>query len=183
MSEDNSHVVGVIQMINKVSYDGQPEHFDEEDVEIMQLFATFVRPKLMLSASKDKDCEGQMALGGVKHPSSKTPAKKNEMSLGAFAEENFARFYMAGVVMAFEHLHSKKILYRDLKPENLLLDFKGNVKLTDMGLAKVCIGKAYTACGTPDYFAPELIASTGHTIAVDWWTLGILAFELLSGAG
>jgi len=86
MSEDNSHVVGVIQMINKVSYDGQPEHFDEEDVEIMQLFATFVRPKLMLSASKDKDCEGQMALGGVKHPSSKTPAKKNEMSLGAFAE-------------------------------------------------------------------------------------------------
>jgi len=100
---------------------------------------------------------------------------------GFFGKENFARFYMAGVVMAFEHLHSKKILYRDLKPENLLLDFKGNVKLTDMGLAKVCIGKAYAACGTPDYFAPELIASTGHTIAVDWWTLGILAFELLSG--
>lgn len=100
---------------------------------------------------------------------------------GFFGKENFARFYTAGVVMAFEHLHGKKILYRDLKPENLLLDNKGNVKLTDMGLAKVCIGKAYTACGTPDYFAPELIASTGHNLAVDWWTLGIFTFELLSG--
>ncbi|CAK9087486.1 cGMP-dependent protein kinase egl-4 (Egg-laying defective protein 4) [Durusdinium trenchii] len=100
---------------------------------------------------------------------------------GFFGKENFARFYTAGVVMAFEHLHGKKILYRDLKPENLLLDEKGNVKLTDMGLAKVCIGKAFTACGTPDYFAPQLIASTGHNIAVDWWTLGIFAFELLSG--
>merc|ERR1711879_879624 len=57
----------------------------------------------------------------------------------------------------------------------------GQVKLTDMGLAKFVIGKTYTTCGTPDYFAPELIASTGHTNAVDWWTLGILTFELMSG--
>ena len=62
-----------------------------------------------------------------------------------------------------------------------MLDGKGHVKLTDMGLAKVCIGKCFTACGTPDYFAPELIASTGHGLPVDWWTLGILLFELLSG--
>jgi cGMP-dependent protein kinase len=58
---------------------------------------------------------------------------------------------------------------------------QGQLKLTDMGLAKFVIGKTYTTCGTPDYFAPELIASTGHTIAVDWWTLGILVFELMSG--
>ncbi|CAJ1349301.1 unnamed protein product [Effrenium voratum] len=100
---------------------------------------------------------------------------------GFFGKENFVRFYAAGVVMAFDHLHGKKILYRDLKPENLLLNEKGNIKLADMGLAKICIGKTYTACGTPDYFAPELIASTGHTIAVDWWTLGIFIFELMSG--
>merc|ERR1711953_157122 len=68
-----------------------------------------------------------------------------------------------------------------LKPENLLLNDGGMLKLTDMGLAKVVAGKTYTTCGTPDYFAPELIASKGHTNAVDWWTLGILTFELLSG--
>merc|ERR1711972_761360 len=92
-----------------------------------------------------------------------------------------AKFYTAGTVFAFEHLHAKKIIFRDLKPENLLLNEKGEVKLTDMGLAKVVVGKTYTTCGTPDYFAPELIASKGHTDAVDWWTLGILTFELLSG--
>ena len=88
---------------------------------------------------------------------------------------------MAGVVLAFEHLHERHIVYRDLKPENLLLTSQGHIKLTDMGLAKFVIGKTYTTCGTPDYFAPELIASVGHTNAVDWWTLGILLFELLSG--
>merc|ERR1719371_131018 len=67
------------------------------------------------------------------------------------------------------------------EPVSRLLNTKGQVKLTDMGLAKVVVGKTYTTCGTPDYFAPELIASTGHTRAVDWWTLGILTFELMAG--
>merc|ERR1719329_298649 len=92
-----------------------------------------------------------------------------------------ARFYSAGVIFAFLHLHERYIIYRDLKPENLLLTDRGHIKLTDMGLAKFVIGKTFTTCGTPDYFAPELIASSGHSRAVDWWTLGILIFELLSG--
>ncbi|CAD7972545.1 unnamed protein product [Amoebophrya sp. A25] len=90
-------------------------------------------------------------------------------------------FYSACVVKAFEHLHDRKIIYRDLKPENMLLDQAGYCKLTDMGLAKFVIGRTYTTCGTPDYFAPEIIQSTGHTNAVDWWTFGILVYELLVG--
>jgi cGMP-dependent protein kinase len=100
---------------------------------------------------------------------------------GFHGSEKHAKFYCAGVVFSFEHMHERRIIYRDLKPENLLLNEKGEIKLTDMGLAKFVIGKTYTTCGTPDYFAPELIASTGHTNAVDWWTLGILMFELMSG--
>jgi serine/threonine protein kinase len=100
---------------------------------------------------------------------------------GFHGSETHAKFYVAGTVMAFTHMHERRIIYRDLKPENLLLSDKGMLKITDMGLAKFVIGKTYTTCGTPDYFAPELIASTGHTNAVDWWTLGILLFELMSG--
>jgi len=100
---------------------------------------------------------------------------------GFHGSEKHAKFYVAGVVFAFDHVHARRIIYRDLKPENLLIAADGRMKLTDMGLAKFVIGKTYTTCGTPDYFAPELIASTGHTNAVDWWTLGILVFELMSG--
>jgi len=100
---------------------------------------------------------------------------------GFHGSEKHARYYAGSVLYAFEHLHNRHIIYRDLKPENLLLNDLGHMKLTDMGLAKFVIGKTYTTCGTPDYFAPELIASSGHTNAVDWWTLGILIFELLSG--
>merc|ERR1719160_2048961 len=82
---------------------------------------------------------------------------------------------------AFEHCHDRRIIYRDLKPENLLLTEHGHIKLTDMGLAKFVVGKTYTTCGTPDYFAPEVISSLGHTVSVDWWTLGILIFELMTG--
>jgi len=100
---------------------------------------------------------------------------------GFHGSEKHAKYYVAGVVCAFEHMHERRIIYRDLKPENLLLTEQGHLKITDMGLAKFVIGKTYTTCGTPDYFAPEMIASLGHTYAVDWWGLGILCFELMSG--
>jgi cGMP-dependent protein kinase len=115
----------------------------------------------------------ELALGGELYA---TYNKK-----GMWGNEACAKFYVAGTVFAFEHLHSKKIVFRDLKPENLLLNDEGHTKLTDMGLAKVVAGKTNTTCGTPDYFAPELVKSLGHNHAVDWWTLGILTFELLSG--
>jgi len=92
-----------------------------------------------------------------------------------------AQFYAGATLYAFEHMHEKMVVFRDLKPENLLLDAKGFCKLTDMGLAKVVVGKTSTTCGTPDYFAPEVIAGSGHGVAVDWWTLGILIFEFVAG--
>lgn len=91
-----------------------------------------------------------------------------------------AKFYAASVVLMFEYMHSFNIVYRDLKPENLLIDHKGFLKLTDFGFAKEISGKTYTLCGTPDYLAPELISGKGHGKAVDWWTLGILLFEMIA---
>lgn len=93
-----------------------------------------------------------------------------------------AKFYIAGISYALDHCHTLKIIYRDLKPENLLISEAGHPKLFDMNLAKVVLnGKTYTTCGTPDFFAPEMISSIGHTIAVDWWSLGILCFEMMTG--
>ncbi len=94
-----------------------------------------------------------------------------------------AMYYGASVVRGFQHLHERKIVFRDLKPENMLLSREGRCKLTDMGLAKlVWLGRTYTTCGTPDYFAPEVIQSCGHNSAVDWWTFGVLLYELTAGA-
>merc|ERR1712194_1001644 len=91
------------------------------------------------------------------------------------------RFYAAQIVMALQNLHNDSIVYRDLKPENLLLDLTGYMKITDFGFAKVVEDRTWTLCGTPEYLAPEIIQSKGHGRAVDWWALGILIFEMLAG--
>lgn len=100
-------------------------------------------------------------------------------------DEERAKFYAAEIILALEYLHSKNIIYRDLKPENVMLDKDGHIKLTDLGLSKegVAFGtaKAYTFCGTPEYLAPEIIQGLGHDKAVDWWSLGTLIYEMLSG--
>jgi cGMP-dependent protein kinase len=95
-----------------------------------------------------------------------------------------ARFYAGSVVLAFEYLSEKgrDIVHRDLKPENLLMDQNGYIKLMDFGFAKhIPDGRTWTLCGTPSYLAPEVIAGKGHGFGVDWWCLGVLIFEMLSG--
>lgn len=94
--------------------------------------------------------------------------------------EDAARFYSASVILAFEYMHSKDTIYRDLKPENLMLTAAGYLKVADFGFAKKISGKTWTLCGTPDYLAPEIVASRGHGKGVDWWTLGILIYEMLA---
>jgi Serine/threonine protein kinase len=81
----------------------------------------------------------------------------------------------------FEYLHSLNIVYRDLKPENLLICADGYLKLTDFGFAKVIEGRTYTLCGTPEYLAPEILLNKGHGKPVDWWTLGIILYEMIAG--
>jgi len=100
-----------------------------------------------------------------------------------FTEER-AKFYAACIILALEKLHSENIIYRDLKPENVLIDSQGFAKLTDFGLSKENILNSTGAnsfCGTPEYLAPEIIRKRGHGKAVDWWALGALIFEMLTG--
>lgn len=103
-------------------------------------------------------------------------------------DEGMARFYAAEIVLVLEYLHEQQggVAYRDLKPENLLLDEEGHIRLVDFGFAKRLGGRdgsteTYTLCGTPEYLAPEVIHNKGHTTAVDWWALGILIYEFLTG--
>eukprot|EP01017_Pseudomicrothorax_dubius_P020343 TRINITY_DN22216_c0_g1_i1.p1 TRINITY_DN22216_c0_g1~~TRINITY_DN22216_c0_g1_i1.p1 ORF type:complete len:235 (+),score=52.63 TRINITY_DN22216_c0_g1_i1:120-824(+) len=98
---------------------------------------------------------------------------------------NEAQFYAGQLVLAIEHFHSQNIIYRDLKPENVMVDAKGYVKLIDMGTAKIMktrASKTFTIIGTPHYMAPEVLKGKGYTMNVDLWSIGICLYEFLCGA-
>mmetsp|Transcript_36225 Transcript_36225/g.111498 ORF Transcript_36225/g.111498 Transcript_36225/m.111498 type:complete len:320 (+) Transcript_36225:128-1087(+) len=99
-----------------------------------------------------------------------------------FTDEQ-SKFYAALTAAAFAHIHSKNIIHRDLKPENILMCQNGYSKLTDFGFAKIIEPgtRTYTLCGTPEYIAPEVLLNKGHGKPVDWWTLGILIYEMICG--
>uniref|UniRef100_A0A7S0E308 Protein kinase domain-containing protein n=1 Tax=Phaeocystis antarctica TaxID=33657 RepID=A0A7S0E308_9EUKA len=96
--------------------------------------------------------------------------------------EAWAKFYAASLSLALRHIHSKGFVYRDLKPENVLLDENGFLKLADLGLSKkVGENRTYTQCGTEEYVPPEMLKGRGRTRASDWWAVGVFVFELLTG--
>jgi serine/threonine protein kinase len=103
----------------------------------------------------------------------------------SFLTELRTQFYAAEILLALDWLHRKGIIYRDLKPENVLLDKEGHIKLSDFGLSKIGVNanqQAFSICGTPEYMAPEVLEGEGHDKAADYWSLGVLVYVMLSGA-
>ncbi|KAK1792830.1 hypothetical protein P4O66_012749 [Electrophorus voltai] len=103
---------------------------------------------------------------------------------GIFMEDT-ACFYLGEITLALGHLHSNGIIYRDLKPENIMLSHEGHIKLTDFGLCKESIhdgAVTHTFCGTIEYMAPEILTRSGHNRAVDWWSLGALMYDMMTGS-
>lgn len=92
------------------------------------------------------------------------------------------KFYAGCIVEAFDYLHRRHIVYRDLKPENLMIDRHGYIKLIDFGFSKKITIRSYTSCGTPEYLAPELVMQKGHNRGVDFWALGVIIYEMICGA-
>ena len=103
---------------------------------------------------------------------------------GKFKRER-AKFYIIEILIAIEFLHKNNMVYRDLKPENILMDKEGHIKITDFGLSKILDDmndKVFTLCGTPQYIAPEVIYKKGYDKGIDWWSLGCILYEFLTGS-
>ena len=98
--------------------------------------------------------------------------------------ENTVKFYIIELILAIEFLHENNVIYRDLKPENILMNSEGHIKISDFGLSKKLENqkdKAYTLCGTLQYLAPEILKNKGYDKSVDWWSLGCIYYEMLTG--
>jgi serine/threonine protein kinase len=100
---------------------------------------------------------------------------------GKFNDEK-AKFYTAELILFFEYLHGQNYIYRDLKPENVLLDSMGHIKVIDFGFSKKLYGRTQSFCGTPEYMAPEMIMKLPYDCSIDFWSLGIFIYEMLTGS-
>lgn len=107
-------------------------------------------------------------------------SKQKTRKKRAFSENNI-RFYAAELIIALKQIHELGIIYRDLKPENILIDSDGHLKLSDFGLSKYCDALTFTLCGTPEYVAPEVLMNKGYSKNIDWWSFGMLLYEMYTG--
>jgi len=109
----------------------------------------------------------------------------HHLSLEKRFSDDRAKFYAAEIISGMEYLHAHGVIYRDLKPENLLLSHKGHIIMTDFGLSKEGLhaedSRTATFCGTPEYLAPEIIRGEDYTKSIDWWSVGTLIYEMLTG--
>jgi len=157
---------------NKVINTGQIEHMKNERRVMFMLNSPFIVK--LYATYQDSTCVYfllESVLGGELWKLLREQKK---------FKESTARFYLGCVVLALEHIHSHKIIYRDLKPENLLISAKGYLKVTDFGFAKKR-NRSTSLCGTPDYLAPELITGGIQNFGVDWWCTGVFLYEMLVG--
>ncbi|KAG5888245.1 hypothetical protein JTB14_027927 [Gonioctena quinquepunctata] len=175
----NENLVFALKYLKKVDViaQGQEQHvYNEKDIQmacrtpfIVRLYRTYKDQKYIYFLM-------ECCLGGDLW--SLLQRQKNRRF-----EEKEARFICACVLEAYNYLHSRGIIYRDLKPENLLISLNGYIKLTDFGFAKKLPlhGKTFTFAGTPEYVAPEIVLNRGHDKAVDYWAYGVFIFEMLTG--
>lgn len=171
----NAYALKMLQKAQIVAYGQQKNILNERNVMVqvshpfvLKLFATF----------KDTNCL-YMLLELVQGGELFSLLANQETG---YLESASAKFYAACTISGLAALHSKNILYRDLKPENLLIDAEGYIKIVDMGFAKVVPDRTYTLCGTPEYLAPELVYGKGHNKGVDYWAVGVLIYEMLCGS-
>ncbi len=151
---------------------GQQEHIMSEKNAMMRFNSEFLVK--LYNTYKDRDALYfllEPCLGGELFTLLRSRTSFNEKT---------TKFYAGCVTLAFEYMHQSDTVYRDLKPENLLIARDGYIKVTDFGFAKVVKDRTWTLCGTPDYLAPEVVSGQGHGKAVDWWTLGVLIYEMLA---
>lgn len=170
---DRAYALKCIQKARVVQY-GQQRHIMDEKNILLTMQSPFILG--LLRTFKDKKFVYLLTdayLGG--------DLWRTLHARGPF-NDTVARFYVACVIEAFDYLHKRHYCYRDLKPENLMVDNNGYVRMVDLGFAKLVPPghKTWTFCGTPEYIPPEIISNTGHNYAADYWSLGILIFELLS---
>lgn len=153
-------------------------------VKLHYAYQTEGKVYLVLDFLRGGDLFTRLSKEGEIRPPSQTRSSLSLCHLVMFTERD-VQFYLAELALALDHLHSLGIVYRDLKPENILLDTDGHIALTDFGLSKESIptqdAKTFSFCGTVEYMSPEVVSRKGHSHVADWWSFGVLAFEMITG--
>lgn len=163
-----------------------PEHENMADTvkREMEVISSLEHPFIVdLVSSQETEKESLMLMTIVKGGELWNVVHKEQDDgswLSGIAESE-AKFYSLILADTLGYMHQKNILFRDLKPENVLIDKDGYPNIIDFGFAKFCKDKSYTFCGTPNYVAPEIVLSTGHGVGVDHWALGVMIYEMIAG--